>query len=53
MSGSEATPLVTYPNPASYQLSLKFPENNDFVVSVFDLNGKLQIEKFLSMEKTP
>lgn len=48
MSGSEATPLVMYPNPASYQLSLKFPENNDFVVSVFDLNGKLQIEKFLS-----
>jgi len=48
VSGSEADPLVAYPNPASDQLFLKFPENNDFVVSVFDLNGKLQIEKFLS-----
>jgi len=47
MSGSEAAPLVAYPNPASDQLFLKLPENNDFVVSVFDLNGKRQLEQFL------
>lgn len=48
MSGSEAAPLVAYPNPASDQLFLKLPENDDFVVSVFDLNGKRQLEQFLS-----
>jgi len=48
MSGSEAAPLVAYPNPASDQLFLKLPENNDFVVSVFDLSGKRQLEQFLS-----
>jgi len=47
ISGSEAAPLVAYPNPASDQLFLKLPENNDFVVSVFDLNGKRQLEHFL------
>jgi len=45
--GSESAPLVVYPNPATDQLLLKLPENNNFVVSVFDLNGKLQIEKYL------
>ncbi|MDX9932084.1 MAG: T9SS type A sorting domain-containing protein [Bacteroidales bacterium] len=48
MSGSEAAPLVVYPNPVSDQLFVKLPENDDFIVSVFDLNGKLHIRKQLS-----